>query len=227
MRNHRILPRLLVTCVIVLPLAGCAMTIRVDPIASESATPGWSRVGELPKASAITVTREGGQPASRTFVAADESELIALNLTDATLPRPVTRTLRDLASDRSFDLFKASYGQSLTDGPVRLEGGGIFLDGQRVAALDRVLERTARSSVTEVRRTHRATTRGLAWGLLIGGGLGLAVTLGSCGTNWSQETSSCTNLTPLWIFAGPAYGALIGSAVGATLTTSTVVYPTR
>lgn len=31
--------------------------------------------------------------------AADDSELVALNLTDATLPRQVTRTLRALASD--------------------------------------------------------------------------------------------------------------------------------
>ena len=214
-----------VVCVVFLPLAGCALSVRVDPIDFEER--GWRHVATLPKTSDVIVTHEGGAPASRTFGAASESELITLNLASPTLPRPVKRTLRDLATDRPVDLFRVSYGYPFTDGRVHFEGDGIFLDGNKVAALDQVLERTPKSSIGEVRRVHRATRRGLMWGFIAGAGLGLAVTLSSCGTNWSQETSSCTNLTPLWVFVGPSYGALIGSAVGATSKTSTVVYTTR
>jgi hypothetical protein len=228
LRIHRVLSRLLVACVIVLPLAGCAaVTFRVDPIDSEPANKrGWSRVATLPRTSDVIVTREGA-PASRTFGAANESELITLNLAGPTLPRPVKRTFRDLATDRPLDLFKVSDGQTLIDGRVRIEGDSIFLDGNGVATLDRVLERTPRSSVSEVRRVHRATRRGLMWGFIAGAGLGLAITFSSCGTHWNQETSSCTNLTPLAAFVAPSYGALIGSAVGATIKTSDVVYTAR
>ena len=140
MRIHRVLSRLLVACVIVLPLAGCAaVTFRVDPIDSEPANKrGWSRVATLPRTSDVIVTREGA-PASRTFGAANESELITLNLAGPTLPRPVKGTFRDLATDRPLDLFKVSDGQTLIDGRVRIEGDSIFLDGNRVATLDRVL----------------------------------------------------------------------------------------
>jgi hypothetical protein len=218
----------LVVSLIFLPVAGCALSFRVDPIDFEAQNSrGWSRVTTLPKTSDVIVTRESGAPASRTFGAASESELITLNLASPTLPRPVKRTLSDLASERQPDLFRVSYGDRFTDGRVRFEGGGIFLDGSKVAAIDQVLERTPKSRVSEVRRVHRNTRRGLMWGFIAGAGLGLAVTLSSCGTNWSQETSSCSNLTPLWVFIGPSYGALIGTGIGAASRTSTVVYTTR
>ena len=60
-----------------------------------------------------------------------------------------------------------------------------------------------------------------------GAGLGLAVTFSACGTHWSQETASCTNMTPMMVLVGPSYGALIGAAVGATFKTSSVVYTGR
>ena len=219
---------MLLVCVVALPLTGCAATLRVDPIDSEVVkTRAWSRVITLPKTSDVIITRENGAPASRTFGAANNSELITLNLAGETLPRPVKRTLRHLASDHPLDLFKASSGQAITDGRVLLDRDGISLDGTRVASLDRVLERTPKADVTEVRRVHRATRRGLMWGFLAGAGLGLTITLAECGTNWSQETRSCTNMTPMWVFIGPSYGALIGAGVGATSKTSTVVYKTR
>ena len=203
------------------------MTFRVDPIDSAPANErGSARVAALPRTSDVIVTREGA-PASRTFGAANESELITLNLASPTLPRPVKRALRDLATDRPPDLFRVSSGQTFIDGRVRFEGDGIFLDGKKVAALDRVLERTPKGGISEVRRVHRATRRGLLWGFIAGAGLGLAITFSSCGTHWNQETSSCTNLTPLAAFVAPSYGALIGSAVGATIKTSDVVYTAR
>jgi hypothetical protein len=181
-------------------------------------------VATLARGSTIKVTVKGAQPVSRNFVGANDSELIVLNLTDATLPRQVTRPLRDLASDEPLELVRVSHGETLTKDHLRLGPDGVFLDGRKVAAVEQVVELVARNRVAEISRVHRATRRGFGWGALIGAGLGLAVTLGACGTDWSQETSSCSNLTPIWVFIGPLYGTLIGGVVGAASTMSTVVY---
>jgi hypothetical protein len=184
-------------------------------------------VAKLAPGGAIKVTLKGGQPISRYFVGANESELIVLNLTDATLPRQVTRPLRNLASDDPFELVRVSHGETLTKEHLRVGPDGLFLDGRKVAAVEQVVAVVARSNIAEISRVHRATKRGFGWGALVGLGLGLAATLGACGTDWSQETSSCSNLTPIWVFIGPLYGTLIGGAVGATTTISTVVYRAR
>lgn len=224
---RRALSVLLITSLIALHFAGCsaAGARHIETVDSGGPPKGdWSRVARLARASTIKVTLNGGKPTSRNFVAAGESELVVLNLTDATLPRQVRRTLRSLASDRPKDLFRVSHGQALTEGHVRLGPDGVFLDGRKVAALEQVVELSARSNVAEISLVHSATRRGIGWGALIGAGVGLAITLTACGTNWSQESGSCTNLTGLWLFAGPFYGGLIGAAAGAGSRVSTVVY---
>lgn len=215
---------LLVSCLAVLPLAGCALSGGPHIFRVESHPQDWSSVATIAPGNTIKVTLERGQPLTRNFVVADESELIALNVIGSPLPRPVTRRLRTLASDQPNELLRASHGQTVTEGRVRIGPDGVFLDGEKIAALNQVLEQLPRNRVAEVSRIHRATGRGFLWGTLIGGGVGLAVTLGACGTNWSQETNSCSNLTPMWVAIGPLWGSLIGTAVGASTNASTVVY---
>jgi hypothetical protein len=91
----RALSVLLITSLIALPFAGCSSAgpRHIETVGSAGPPKGdWSRVARLARGSIINVTLKGGQPASRSFVAADDSELVTLNLTDATLPRQVTRT---------------------------------------------------------------------------------------------------------------------------------------
>lgn len=223
----RTLRLLFITSMLALPFAGCAAEggFHVDTVGGvRPKESDWSRLAGLDPDSRIRVTLKGGQPVNREFVAADESELVSLGLTDSTLPRQVRRALRNLALDRPIDLFKASHGETLIEGRVRLASDGVFLDGRKIVAIEQVVERTARSNIAEISWVHRATARGLGWGAVIGAGLGLAMTLGACGTDWSQETSSCSNLTPALVVIGPLWGTLIGGAVGAGSKISTVVY---
>jgi hypothetical protein len=223
----RTLRLLFIVSMLALPLAGCTAQggfhiHKVGGVPPKESD--WSRVAGLERISTIRITLKGGRPVNRDFVMADESELVSLHLTDSTLPRQVRRALRNLALDRPIDLFKVSHGQSLIEGRVRLGPDGVFLDGRKIVALEQAVERAARNDIAEISWVHRATPRGFGWGALIGAGIGLAVTFAACGTNWSQETSSCSNLTPILVFVGPLYGTLIGGAVGAGSKISTVVY---
>lgn len=219
---------LLISCLFLVSLAGCAMRTQSHPDTIEGRVAGqedqWSRVSTIAPGSTIRITLKRGPVLMRTFVAADQSESIALNLTGGRLPRRVRNSLNALASDRPNDLLGVTHGSTLTDGHLRLGPDGVFLDDRQITALESVLERVAQGEVAEIARVHRATLRGVGWGALIGAGLGLAVTLSACGTNWSQETSSCTNLTPLWVGIGPMWGTLIGGVVGAGTHVSTVIY---
>ena len=220
---------LLISCPLVLFLTGCALRTQSNPSTIGSTGPvaqrenDWSRVSKITPGSRIRVTLKSGRVLMRTFIAADESESVTLNLTGR-LPRQVRSSLHALASNSPNNLVAVTHGRTVTAGHVRLGPDGVFLDDRKITALESVLEQTGHDSVAEIARVHRATLRGFGWGALIGGGLGLAVTLGACGTNWSQETSSCTNLTPIMAFFGPVWGTLIGGAVGAGTDVSTVVY---
>jgi hypothetical protein len=184
----------------------------------------WSRVAAIEHGATIRVVVKSGQAVTRNFVIADESAMIALNLTEPRLPWPVRRTLLAWSSDRPHALLLASRGQALSDGRVRLGPDGVFLDGRKIAELDLVLEPFARDRIAEVSRFRPATGRGFAWGAVLGAGVGLGVTFAACGTNWNQETRSCSNLTAMWVILGPALGTLIGGAVGAGTAVPTVVY---
>jgi hypothetical protein len=212
---------LLISSLLLLSLGGCAL--KGHGSAARIARQDWSRVSTIAPGSTIRVTLKRGPVLLRTFVAADQSDALTLNL-GGRLSRRVRTSLNGLASERPNDLIGVSHGQTVTDGHLRLGPDGVFLDDRKIAAMESVLEHVPRDQVAEIGRVHRATLRGLGWGALIGGGLGLAVTLGACGTNWSQETSSCTNLTPAWVFIGPFWGTVIGGAVGAGTHVSTVVY---
>jgi len=226
-RRHTVGPRLLVPCLMALTLAGCASEggFHVDKVDGvRPAENDWSRVAGLERGSRIRITLRAGRQINRDFVVSDESELVALSLADSSLPREVRRLVRNLMSDRPNDLFRVAHGETLVEDRVRLAPDGVFLGDRKIVALEQVVERRNRGDITEISWVHRATKRGFTWGALVGAGVGLAATLGACGTNWSQETSSCSNLTPLWVFMGPLYGTLIGGAVGASSQVSTLVY---
>jgi hypothetical protein len=80
----------------------------------------WLRVSTIAPGSTIRITLKSGRVLMRTFVAADESESITLNLTGR-LPRRVRRSLDALVSDEPNDLVGVTHGQTLTSGRVRHE----------------------------------------------------------------------------------------------------------
>jgi len=226
------------------PMAGPlarAMTREAVRLAAEDLTPSavdgvrqggksrcsdWSRVRGL-EGEEIILTVYGSLPGKRYVVRAtvDEFGLTVLNLTDPAIPAAATNVLADAAWWHADYFGKAQKGGSFRlNKHVRLAAGGVFVDDRKVVELEQVVEPVARNSVAEISLVHTAIKRGIGWGALIGGVTGLAIVMGQCGTHWNQETSSCGNLTGLWLFLGPGMGIGIGSGIGATFKISTVVY---
>jgi hypothetical protein len=168
----------IIVCLVVSPLAGCA-TIRGPR--QISANPGvgtppesdWSRVGELAPAKEIAVTIRGSQPANRYFVLADQSGVIVLNLTGPTLPGAATRVLRDMASQHQEYFAAIQQSGTLRQDNVSVGRDGVFVANRKVADLGQVVETFARNDVLEI--TGPVVARGSALGAVLGGWLGFSV----------------------------------------------------
>jgi hypothetical protein len=186
----------------------------------------WSRVRDIEgEPILLTVT---GLPRGKRYLlrgSVDEFGLTVLIPPGDTIPATVEDALVRTASTHPEYFDQAQQGASFTlNRHVRLGPDGVSLDGRRVGQISDFVERIDRNRVVEISRLHRATARGVKWGALTGGVLGAAVVFSQCGTNWSRETATCRNLTPLYLFVLPVYGLGIGSLVGATFQISTVVY---
>jgi hypothetical protein len=172
----------------------------------------------------IVLTTQGSRPGRRFVVrgTADALGLTVLDLTDPAIPEEVMDLLRDAAWDHP-EYFRTR-GSFRLDNHVRVAAGDVFVDDRKVLALDQVVQRVERSRVTEISVAGRAIKRGILWGALIGGVTGVAIVMRQCGTDWSHETSTCGNLSPIWLFFGPGMGIGAGSGLGAAFKSSTVVY---
>jgi hypothetical protein len=168
----------IITCVIVSPLAGCATTRgprQIDAVPPGGTPPewNWSRVSELAPATEVVVTAKVSQPGNRYFVSADEVALTVLNLTDPTLPAVSTRVLRDMAS-RHPEYFAAMQQHgTFGEGDVRVGRDGVFVADRKVADLGQIVETIARNDVAEIRGP--VVARGSVLGAVLGGWLGFAV----------------------------------------------------
>ena len=172
------LSMVVIASLVVTPLAGCATAVgpRLIDVTSDGSVPSesdWSRVGELSPGAEIMMTRRGSQAASRRFVMADDAAVTVLNLTDQSLPEAATRVLRDMASQRpeSFAAMRSS-GATFGQGDVRIGGGGLFVAGRRITALENVVERVARNEVSEI--FGPVVARGSVGGAVLGGWIGFA-----------------------------------------------------
>jgi hypothetical protein len=146
--------RAIAACLIVGISSGCGaargpvqLGSSLDRASSEA---DWARVSQLAPASEILVTMPGSPPRRRHFVAADGSSLIALDLGSAALPAEAARALRDLAATNAAQLIAVQKGGAIQQGRIRIGREGVFVDERRIAALDEVLETTARTSVRQV-----------------------------------------------------------------------------
>jgi hypothetical protein len=173
----RAVHKAIAVCLIVAISGGCA-TARGpaqlgSSLAGASSETDWSRVRQLAPASEIFVTRQGSQPRSRHFVAADESSMIALNLEVAALPAEAARTLRDMAAHNPERLVALQKGGAHEQGRIRIGRDGLFVDERRIAAFDEVLETIPRSSVSQIEGP--VVVRGSVAGSVIGAWLGFSV----------------------------------------------------
>jgi hypothetical protein len=190
----------------------------------KSGQSNWSRVRDL-EGEEILLTVSGSPPGKRYVVrgTVDQFGLTVLNLTDSSIPVAVTDALAGAAWWHADYFGLARRGSTVRlDKHVRLAPDGVFLDDRKVAELEQVVQLVARDSVAEIRHVHRAIKRGMAWGALIGGLAGIAMTNWHC--HGENDAAGCGNLNGIMVIFGPAMGLGIGSGIGATFKISTVVY---
>ncbi len=173
----RVVNKAIAACLIAAISGGCA-TARGpaqlgSTLAAGASETDWSRVRQLAPAAEIFVTLQGSQARSRQFVAADESNVIALNLGAAALPPEAARTLRDMAAHNPERLVALRNGGAFQQGRVRIGRDGLFVDERRIAAFDEVIETSARSSVRLIEGP--VVVRGSVAGSVIGAWLGFSV----------------------------------------------------
>jgi hypothetical protein len=155
----------------------------------QSTESNWSRVRKLAPGTEIIVTVKGSPPATRYFVAADESDLTVLNVADPTLPRAAREVLRDVASTHPEHFLAAQKGgQFVLEKNIRVAPDGVFVADRKVADLTQVIETIARNDVAEISGPvpyspgHEALV-GLGVGAAIGAGIYLLLChgFGGCG----------------------------------------------
>jgi hypothetical protein len=183
----------------------------------------WPRVRQLAAGGEILLTASGSQPLARYYVRADDHELTVLDLSRPTLPPDARRVLLDTLSHHP-EVFGAA---PQVRSEVRVGPDGVFVAGQKVAELQEVLQRIARSDVLEIAIPTR-TTRGSLRGAVEFAALGLLFSVplyvgsagcpdvGNCG-GWGLRQTS--------IFWLPVAGGLFGYfALGQRVHGRAVIY---
>jgi hypothetical protein len=156
---------------------GCA-TIH-GPRAIDDVPPGgptlydWSRVRELQAPAEITVTTRRSRASTRIFIAADDSHVVALNLSSPALSQPSIRVFRAMAAQHPEAFLTVGTAGGLVQDDVRVGREGVFVAGRKVADLEEIVVTIPRDDVIEV--AGPVVARGSVAGATLGGWLGFAV----------------------------------------------------
>ena len=160
------------------PLTGCASAagprqLRSIPGTEPPHASDWSRVLELPPASAVMVTVRGSEPRMRSIARVDDSTLTVLDLSGQALPGPAARILRQMAEDHPESFVLMAQGGTFQQDNVRIGRDGVFVGDRQVAAFNQVVETIARAAVVEIRGP--VVARGSVLGAVVGAWLGFSV----------------------------------------------------
>lgn len=193
---------------------------------SDRADAGWPRVRTLTPGTDVTLTTRGSQAAVRLFVAAVDSGLTVLNLSDTTLSAAASRTLRQIASQHP-DYFAAAVrgGTFVIDG-MHLSSVGLSVNGNTIADLPRVLETDGRDEVVEISVRRRG--RGF-WGHLgpLGGYFVGAMAGGLAVGKVCQAINGTDRCDTGAFLGGSFFGGIAGGTYGfvaARRTSEVIVY---
>ncbi len=108
----------------------------------------WSSIRKLPPGTEITVVTGDAQAGKRYVLAADDSELIALNVSDPAITPDVAKALRDTAAAHPEYFEPQKPGTSfLLSKRVSLRSEGVFAANQKVADRDQIVQRITRADV--------------------------------------------------------------------------------
>src|SRR5262245_34193009 len=163
--------RLILVTVLATCLTGCATAQgprRVDDYATFAM---WSRVGEVPTGSPITIAMTNTPVRARIFLSADAARVTVVNIEAPSLPPSVVDTLRSMAAHHP-EYFMATRGLFEQDG-VRFGREGLFVGDRQVATFAQVVETIPRDAVREIRGP--VVARGSVPGTIAGAWLGFAL----------------------------------------------------
>jgi hypothetical protein len=156
---------------------GCA-TVR-GPRAIDDVPPGgptlydWIRVRELEPSAEITVSTTRSRASARLFITADDTRLIALNLTSPALTPASTRVLRAMTAQHPDAFAALGATGALVQDDLRIGRDGVFVGDRQVARFEDIVETIARDDVLEI--DGPVVARGSIAGPTLGGWLGFAV----------------------------------------------------
>jgi hypothetical protein len=130
-------------------------------------------VSQLTPGVEISLTVKGSPEVTRLFVMANESVLVAVNLTAPTLPAVAARVLREMAARHPDYLVAAQNAGAFRQANVQVGRDGVFVADRKVADFNQVIEIVAKVDVSEIRGP--VVARGSVAGAVLGGWLGFAV----------------------------------------------------
>lgn len=194
------------------PIAACIWAawtvVSVAAPAAAQPTPDiWGHLRGLAPGTEILVTLRGSDgPGKRYFLAATDSELTTLNLTDPRLPRDARNVLRNVAETNTEFLLATENGGTLTDEDVRLGPAGIYVGKDKVGEMAQVVERVSRDQIVAVTRPGGAP---LSWNRPVEIGLNATAVLTYAATGGDLRASVSFPVSQrhsLEFFAGPFSG---------------------
>jgi hypothetical protein len=107
----------------------------------------WSRIHKWNPGAEVTVQTRNSELRRRYFISVDDDGVTLLNLSDVALPLDVTRVLRQAVGD-SPDHFSMAEGVTFKLGErASLSLAGLFVQNQKIAEYDQVVQRVARTDV--------------------------------------------------------------------------------
>ena len=202
-------------------LAPTTSVVETDQQSGRPAASNWSRVRTLASGTEIIVTVQGAPPDRRYFVAAGESEVTILNLTDSTLRRTVTRALLDIASNHPEYFLAAQKGETFENDDVRVAGDGVFVAGRKIADVGQIVESIARTDVVEIKKrigvVQRHNQMSGDWHVLVGRVSGGMVGAMLVGGPIGAADCSVGNCDERRIVTGALVGGVAGVVIGGIL----------
>lgn len=143
-----------VAIALVICLVGTSLPAAAQP-PSASQLSNWGRVRTIVPGTRIAIGIAGPDEVQQYFLDATDDTVTLLDLTNRDLPRDARRTLVRIAETRP-GLFTATRWTEATDGRVRVNQDGVFVNGHRIAALEDMVRTIDRGDVGEVYRLRRA-----------------------------------------------------------------------
>jgi hypothetical protein len=179
--------------------------------ASDAQDSDWTAVIGLRPGQEVVIRADPATDGPRSFVFANDTELVVLYLRHSSLTDPVRKRLREMSVDQPASLLASRRHVTVSDGSISVGGGVVSESGRVLVPLHEVLQTVRRGDVREIRIEH---ARGSKVGAAVGATAGIVVGLltapywmmKQCGGSCSDEQF----MVGVSLVGFPVAGALVG-----------------